>query len=71
MIIPFPRPVQAIHGVSRSDNPNVLEIHLATPPTDGELINTWLYLKRFVPNPDRPEGWEPSDKSDPEEWQSA
>lgn len=66
--ITFPR--QEVSGLSRL-GPRTLEISFATPVTDDEFINTWLLLRHNPVSNQRPAGWEPSDKSNPDDWQSA
>jgi hypothetical protein len=45
-----------------------IEITLSRPMTNGEFINLWLSLKHFWPMAQPPAGWEPADKSNPDDW---
>ena len=70
MIISFPR-CQGVQGLSRANEPKELTVTFAEVPSDDELIELWLFLKTFSPADKRPEGWEPSDKSDMSSWEVA
>lgn len=68
-IVTFPGNLR-VSGVARI-SPNKLEVEFNRSVTDDQLINFWLAVKNVTMASARPEGWEPSDKSDFAQWEPA